>query len=243
MTKDAPRVWGERRGGQEHRAPKTRTCREGHTACWRQEALLLAYRKHFRKVCWITTNACWSVVDRVCVVFLPNQTEENSSWVETRSFLMSTITLGTYLGTWQVQRWKHSLIKAVTCCPLAHAMAWRGAGHGGEKGSSASPGGRGLYLPGLPRLPSQKSLLSSSCLLWHLRLGLGRCVQAVYLSPGAPCEQKSHIAPHCIPTPGTANAQKRGSTPVWRNKLCDWGVCEFVHSFFSSFLLLGGRHS
>ena len=144
-------------------------------------------------------------MERVCIVFLPNQTEENSSCVETRSFPCPPYHLAHTLAPDRHKAEKHPLIKAVTCCFLAPSTG-SGRGWGGQHSLSW---GHDLYLPGLLRLPSQKSPLSSSCHLWHLHLGLGGCVQAVYLSPGTPCGQRSHVAPLCIPTPRTATAQKR----------------------------------
>lgn len=95
-------------------------------------------------------------MDQHCVVFVPNQTEENSSRIETRSFFMCTRKLGIYLSTWEVHSWKCLLIKATTCCPLAPSTC------NGIGGSSTLLWllleEFDLYLTGHPKSPSQKSL-------------------------------------------------------------------------------------
>ena len=73
----------------------------------------------------------------MCIVFLPNQTEENSSCVETRSFPCPPYHLAHTLAPDRHKAEKHPLIKAVTCCFLAPST---GSGRGWE-GNTASPGG------------------------------------------------------------------------------------------------------
>lgn len=60
------------------------------------QSLLLEYTINIQKFVELTPSQLWGF-------FLPNQTEENSSQLETRSFLMSTRALGISLGTWQVR--------------------------------------------------------------------------------------------------------------------------------------------
>lgn len=174
-----------------------------------------AYNKH-SKNCWITPSVCWSIVSQMCFFFLPNQTEENPSRVETRSFLMSTRAHGISLGSWQVHSWKYPLIKAITCCPLTPST------YGGTdeqlSPTMASPEGPDLYPSGLPRLPSQKSFLSSYSILWHLCLGLGElcsgCALVTWTSPWAGIMHCSLQHPHAQ----NSHCIEKGPTNVCEDK-------------------------
>lgn len=175
----------------------------------------------------------------VCIVFLPNQTEENSSCIETRSLPCPPYHLTHTLAPDRHKAEKHPLIKAVTCCFLAPSP---GSGRG--MGRATQPLLGAWPLPARPAQITQPEispffLLSpmafaswaeGMCRLCtcHLELPVGR--DHTWLLCASPhLEQPLH--------------RKGSNTCVWRSKLSDWGVCEFVHSFFSSFLLLGGRQS
>lgn len=179
---------------------------------------------------------------QVCVVFLPNQTEENSSGQKLGLFLCPLEHLA---YTWTPNRYR---AESASWWKQRPAAVWSPAPAVALMSSSALLwpllGNQTFTCPAFPDYPAKNPSFLPLASYGTCVLGRGNGVQiaCVLVTWSFPWPEIMHCSP---PHPHTQNSHctEEGSNKyVWRTEGCDWGIGAIFHLLFLFFFSLDGRY-